>query len=597
MNSGFGKRKLRRAVQEALKNKQDKEIPLSGVLGIAINGRIQVEVPNRNGYVWVRIKDSNEVIQAINSLVSPVYDLPVLLRRDIVDPSTYTVIDRNMARYKDWGNSNFMANHAAQHTRTPNVPGGDPIWVYNTQFMPFLAHPELPSGTARLLVEGSPYNFNGNMRYAGVTGTINLVPELNPPGTGSYVHLFYLDQPTGNFGIVTGTTQYAAGITATSSIIGLLPDNPDPFNYMPIAGLRFTSGTTLIDWANIYQLTPFSGGGLSTGTSSVSFASLAESQAGVITDKAVNPYGLPLRIVNNALIRNDSYGGNARGDFAVDLQRYRTNAIQVAAGKYSVICGGETNQLDGNYGAIGGGGSNKITPASSYYGVIGGGSANRITSAVYGSILGGNINRIYGDGAVAGGGVYNKVWSPYGINLGGYGNRVSGSHSSILAGSHNWTGGAYSSVIGKQAISSLRGEFSQSSGQISSIGDAQKSELVARVQTTDNTPTLLTLAGDLIVLPDNTTWAFSILVVARRTDTDNEGAGYQFYGVIDRNAGAASTALIGSVSKTVIAEDTAAWDINVTANSTAGSLDIIVTGEIAKTINWVAVVKIAQVKG
>jgi hypothetical protein len=85
-------------------------------------------------------------------------------------------------------------------------------------------------------------------------------------------------------------------------------------------------------------------------------------------------------------------------------------------------------------------------------------------------------------------------------------------------------------------------------------------------------------------------------VVARRTDADNESAAYKFEGCIDRNTGT-SAALVGSVTKTVIAEDTAAWDCDVTADSTNSALIITVTGEAAKTIRWVARIDLTEVTG
>ena len=84
---------------------------------------------------------------------------------------------------------------------------------------------------------------------------------------------------------------------------------------------------------------------------------------------------------------------------------------------------------------------------------------------------------------------------------------------------------------------------------------------------------------------------------ARRTDADNESAGYKFEGVIDRNTNAASTALVGAVTKTVLAEDTVAWDCDVTADTTNGALSITVTGEAAKSIKWTGFVTIAESNG
>ena len=100
-----------------------------------------------------------------------------------------------------------------------------------------------------------------------------------------------------------------------------------------------------------------------------------------------------------------------------------------------------------------------------------------------------------------------------------------------------------------------------------------------------------------MVLPNDSTWAFDILLVARRTNANDESAAYQVLGCIDRNASAGTTAIVGSITKTVIAEDTAAWDIDVDADTTNGSLRIRVTGEASKTINWVAHVRTVETTG
>ena len=102
---------------------------------------------------------------------------------------------------------------------------------------------------------------------------------------------------------------------------------------------------------------------------------------------------------------------------------------------------------------------------------------------------------------------------------------------------------------------------------------------------------------DVAVVPDDTTWAFRGIVTAHRTDADNESAGYLIQGVIDRNSGAATTALVGSPTVTVLAEDTAAWDVAVSADTGYGSLKVAITGETGKTINWVAVIDIASTTG
>lgn len=137
------------------------------------------------------------------------------------------------------------------------------------------------------------------------------------------------------------------------------------------------------------------------------------------------------------------------------------------------------------------------------------------------------------------------------------------------------------------------------SGIFVADGDARERIWVVRNSTTTATPAELFTNGssERMVLPNDTTWAFSCLVTARRTDADGEGAGYKLEGVIDRQTNAASTALIGAVTTTTLAEDNAAWDVAATADTTNGALIITVTGEASKTIRWVASCRTAETTG
>lgn len=185
----------------------------------------------------------------------------------------------------------------------------------------------------------------------------------------------------------------------------------------------------------------------------------------------------------------------------------------------------------------------------------------------------------------------------------GVGNTTSAANS-VAIGTQCTASGSYSTTLGYRSSSTVYGKYAYASGRFASNGDAQTGKMVLRGTTTNATPGPLTTdnagtgtVNNQVILPNDSTYAFTILVVARRTDADNESAGYEFKGVVDRNGSAATTAIVGSVSKTVLAEDTAAWDCNVTADTTNGGLSITVTGEAAKTIRWVAVATTAEVTG
>jgi hypothetical protein len=245
-----------------------------------------------------------------------------------------------------------------------------------------------------------------------------------------------------------------------------------------------------------------------------------------------------------------------------------------------------------NTSAYGTTGSNSVAvgnlnKASSSFAAAVGGTTN-VASAVAAAVLGGSSNTASGS---------------YAYVLGGSANTANGNSAIVLGGQSNTASQNYSIASGYYASAALYGKQAHSAGRFAASGDAQTGKMVLRRATTDATPTVLTAdAGaasttNQVILPNDSTFAFRILVVARRTDANDESAGYEFTGVVDRNANAASTAIVGTVTKTVLAEDTAAWDCNVTADTTNGGLSITVTGEAAKTIRWVATCWTSEVTG
>jgi hypothetical protein len=129
-----------------------------------------------------------------------------------------------------------------------------------------------------------------------------------------------------------------------------------------------------------------------------------------------------------------------------------------------------------------------------------------------------------------------------------------------------------------------------------STGTSVASEYVLVATTTDATITEALRGGtDRLVLPNYGSWRFEVDIVARRTDADNESAGYKFTGVIDRQADNTTTAIVGAVAEVINAEDNAAWVVTVDADNTNGSLRVQVTGEAAKTVKWVILVKTIEV--
>ena len=103
--------------------------------------------------------------------------------------------------------------------------------------------------------------------------------------------------------------------------------------------------------------------------------------------------------------------------------------------------------------------------------------------------------------------------------------------------------------------------------------------------------------GSRLSIPTNTTWVFTMQVSARRIDSGQEFAGWRISGVINNTAGNvlfASNPSIEYLGALASPSTVLPWTVNVTADNTNGSLDIFVTGQTGKIIDWCAVTEITK---
>jgi len=173
--------------------------------------------------------------------------------------------------------------------------------------------------------------------------------------------------------------------------------------------------------------------------------------------------------------------------------------------------------------------------------------------------------------------------------------------ANIVIGTNNrsGTGTYYSITTGYNAYNIHTGTFVHGAGGAVQSGERQSEIATLYAATTDATQTTLALpgGGSWLTLPADASWVFSVMVIGRSDESDgNDSAAYRIEGCIARDE-SSNTALVGSVTKTVIAESAGAtaWDVTVEANDTNESLDVKVTGEAATNIKWVARVDIAQI--
>jgi len=158
---------------------------------------------------------------------------------------------------------------------------------------------------------------------------------------------------------------------------------------------------------------------------------------------------------------NAAAGGNARGQYATDWQKFRSVNTQVASGNHSTIGGGSDNTAGtGAYATVGGGYGNAATNT---YSTIGGGYGNDATNT-YSTIGGGVYNDATGGTATIGGGAYNNASAVYATIGGGASNASSGYGSTVGGGTSNATVGENSTVGGGQA------NTIQLNGQYATIG-------------------------------------------------------------------------------------------------------------------------------
>jgi hypothetical protein len=330
-------------------------------------------------------------------------------------------------------------------------------------------------------------------------------------------------------------------------------------------------------------------------------------------------------------IRNGNYGTIAGGSSNVIMGEASDGSFFHNAGTGATIAGGEGHWVSGNNATIGGGTTNT---ARQIYGTIaggvnnlirflstslsannastiGGGNGNKIYNATIATICGGSNNSIgassdaaiaYGSGATIGGGLSNSIgtsatYALYSTIIGGQLNTTRRYWSTVLGGLNNTAGetsasqGECSIACGRDAIANHNNSFTQGAGKFSAAGDAQASTVMLTAQTTNATLTTL-LPGNsvggaqagILLIPTDTAWAFSCLIIGRATASDLNGA-YQITGLAKNNGG--TVALVGTPTVTTIAEDSGASAWNASVSVSGGNLLIQVTGAASTTIRWV----------
>ena len=399
---------------------------------------------------------------------------------------------------------------------------------------------------------------------------------------------------TTTIAVTAGTTLYLSATNANIKV-GQLITGTGIANYT-YATSTVTTGTAAVMNTSTISGTTLTVGSLASGTI---IAGQVLTGTGVTAGTyIVSGSGSTWVVSTSQTVASTTITGTA---YTFTISQAATTAAGVTLSFYTphgVVVGGGNNQATGAYSFIGGGGDAGTAAnrnvASGDWSFVGGGQKN--TASGIGSIVvgGGSLagNNATGNSSIVLGGNLHNSTGTNSVIAGGYGNRADASSSIVNGGSY----GATRAINGYTVFPA-----SDSPLATSTVGMVQAAMLVLARQTTDATATVLcsnqftASTTNQVILPNNSAYYFKVRVIAGVTGAGNTKA-WTLEGAIKRGANAASTAIVGTVTTTIVAADAGAstWTVTATADTTNGGLAITVTGQAATTIRWVAKAETAE---
>jgi len=226
-------------------------------------------------------------------------------------------------------------------------------------------------------------------------------------------------------------------------------------------------------------------------------------------------------------------------------------------------------------------------------------------SATYGatganSVAIGYLAKASNTDAVAIGGEQSFASGGNSFAAGGEFQTASGAMAVALGGSVNTASGEASYAYGKRSLADKVGKYAYGAQLVGTSGVTQSGMMVLIAATADVTPNILrsnTNAATTInqvILPNNSAYAFHGTIVARQQASQGTAcAAWKIEGLIRREGSAGTTVLVNSA--TTVLDNTPAWGMALSADTTNGGLKIEVTGAAATNIRWVATINTSEV--
>jgi hypothetical protein len=179
-------------------------------------------------------------------------------------------------------------------------------------------------------------------------------------------------------------------------------------------------------------------------------------------------------------------------------------------------------------------------------------------------------------------------------------NSAASSFGSYCIGNDTVASQLYAMAYGKKAKSDVQGKHAFGTFTLENSGAIQAGLHVLYVNTTDATATALSTSNlsattnNQIILPNNSAYAFHGTIVARQQASQGTAcAAWKIEGLIRREGSAGTTVLVNSA--TTVLDNTPAWGMALSADTTNGGLKIEVTGAAATNIRWVATINTSEV--
>ena len=428
---------------------------------------------------------------------------------------------------------------------------------------------------AQSVVAGGAYNF-ASAQYASVLG--GYANNVNSSYSGTAVG-GYNNSNAGSYAFIGGGFQNAisAGTANTFSFIGGGYTNSANGIYNFIGAGQSNSGTSI---------------------TAVTTQSATMNATTAVTLAASNASIKVGQYITGTSIAGNTYVAAISGT-SLTLSQAASGSSTSTLSFYTphgVVVGGGNNQATGSYSFIGGGGDAGTAAnrnvASGDWSFVGGGFKNTATG-VYSAIAGGNTNTTGVNGyQFVGAGISNNASGYASSIIGGQGNFANSVYGSILGGGY----GSTRSITGYIVMPANNG----ATGAYN-VGGAQAGLLIVGAQTTTATPQILTSDNaaasgtNQVILPNNSAYYFKVSVIAGVTGGGNTKA-WTLEGAIKRGSGVGTTAIVGTVTTTIVAADAGAstWTVTATADTTNGGLAITFTGQAGTTIRVVAKCETAE---